>query len=170
MRLVRAYRPRVLVSYDDYGLYGHPDHIKAHQITVAAFDASGDPTRYPEYGPAWTPLKLYATAVPRSGFPELARRLQEAGIEVPSEVQTGPEERPFGTPDELITTSVDVSAYTGAKRRALQIHRSQVGDDFFFLKLPPDLFQEFFGWEMFTRLSSRVNAPIPEDDLFAGLR
>jgi len=73
VRLIRRHRPQVLVSYDANGSYGHPDHIKAHQTTWAAFDAAGDPDRYPDAGPAWQPKKLYQCGLARAQVPTVAR-------------------------------------------------------------------------------------------------
>ncbi len=80
VRLIRRYRPQVLVTYNADGAYGHPDHIRCHTVTWRAFDAAGDPTRYPDAGPAWQPLKLYATAWSRERFRELRERMAERGI------------------------------------------------------------------------------------------
>ncbi|MCC7104163.1 MAG: PIG-L family deacetylase, partial [Chloroflexi bacterium] len=81
--LVRQLRPQVMVTYDENGFYGHPDHIKTNRIAVAAFHAAGDRARYPALGEPWRPSKLYYTAVPRSRLRELPRRLRELGIEGP---------------------------------------------------------------------------------------
>jgi N-acetyl-1-D-myo-inositol-2-amino-2-deoxy-alpha-D-glucopyranoside deacetylase len=166
--LIRRYRPQVLITYDANGFYGHPDHIQAHRITVAAFDAASDPTRYPEQGLLpWAPSKLYYTTVPKSGIALLSERLRELDIEVPFEGDGEPE---FGTPDEEITAAIDARAFADAKREALAIHRSQVGVNHFFLRMPPPLWVEAMGTEYFVRARSTMPAPDREDDLFAGLR
>jgi N-acetyl-1-D-myo-inositol-2-amino-2-deoxy-alpha-D-glucopyranoside deacetylase len=167
--LVRCYRPQVLVTYDENGFYGHPDHIQANRVTVAAFQAAGDPTRYPELGlDPWAPSKLYYNAIPRSRMLEFIRRLADLEIEGPFDDEG--EANDFGTPDELIAATVDVRAYARVKREALAAHRSQVGPETFFLKLPLPIWDEAFGVEYFVRAASTVPAPTPEDDLFAGLR
>src|SRR5438132_4416694 len=107
VRIVRQERPQVVVTYDERGGYGHPDHIRAHQVAVAAFEAAGDRGRYPSAGPAWSPSKLYYVVVPRSAFAGFAERLREAGIELPFQRQTDAgEEPPFGVPDEVVTTRI----------------------------------------------------------------
>jgi LmbE family N-acetylglucosaminyl deacetylase len=170
--LVRRYRPQVLVTYDENGFYGHPDHIRANRITVAAFAAAGDPTRYPDQGlEPWAPAKLYYTTVPRSRFSTFAERLAAHGIEPPLRGNDGDvSSPPLGTPDELVTTMVDVSAQAGRKRRALWAHATQMGPNVFFAKMPPALFDELFGQETFQLVDSRVPTRPPETDLFAGLR
>jgi mycothiol S-conjugate amidase len=159
------------VSYDDNGFYGHPDHIRANRITVAAFEAAADPARFPEAGEPWQPLKLYYTAVPRSRIVEFGRRMQAAGIETGFESDgDATPDPPIGTPDELVTTYVDVSAQVDSKHRALLAHATQMGADVFFAKLDPPLFRELFSTETFQLVKSLRPTPEREDDLFAGLR
>jgi len=167
--LVRRDRPQVVVTYDERGFYGHPDHIRAHLITMAAFDAAGDPARWPEAGEPWRPAKLYYTAVARSAIREFGRLMREAGIEVPFE--DGEASEPgIGIADELITTQVDVSAHVERKRQALMAHASQMGPDVFFARMPPALFYRVFGRESFQLVRGPSGASGIEDDLFAGLR
>jgi LmbE family N-acetylglucosaminyl deacetylase len=150
--LMERYRPQVVVTYDENGGYGHPDHIQAHRITVAAVEATGIPS------------KLYYTAVPRARIAELFEFLRSTGADVGVELPPD-----FGTPDELITTVVDVSPYVEHKRKALEAHASQ-GDNIFLLRMPEDAQHRAFSEESFVRQLSRVAAPDHEDDLFAGLR
>ena len=172
VKVMRAEQPQVVVTYDERGGYGHPDHIRAHQVAVAAFDASGDASRFPDAGRAWTPTRLYYSVVPRSAMMRFMERLREAGIETPfsrPDSDVGPESAeppPFGVDDDLVTTTVDVSAYISEKRAALESHRTQMGPEQFFMKLPPDLFVEAFGRETFQRVAG--SGPTPETDLFDG--
>ena len=152
--LMERYRPQVVVTYDEYGFYGHPDHIQANRITLAAAEATGIPER------------VYYIAVPRSmlaGFADLAR---EHGIELPDPVENDAE---FGTPDELVTTYVDCTAYAARKYESLAAHASQA-DNIFFLNMGLELFTDVFGREMFVRAVDRTGTPVPEEDLFAGIR
>jgi mycothiol conjugate amidase Mca len=166
VEIIRRERPHVLVSYDEVGFYGHPDHIQANRITVAAWEAAGDAERYPELAlEPWSPLKLYYSTVPRSRWAEFPERLRAAGIELP-ELDEG---REWGTPDELVTTIVDAAQSVEKKRLALMAHRTQMGANVIFSRMPPWLFDELFGTESFVRVASRVEAPEREDDLLAGL-
>ena len=151
--LMEKYRPQVVVTYDENGAYGHPDHIQAHRIAVAAAKLTG------------VPRKFYYTAVPRSGVRTMMEQLRASGQDF------GGQEPPadFGTPDELITTVVDVMAYAERKRKALMAHASQ-GDNIGFLRMPEEVQRQMFGTESFVRVESAVEAPDREDDLFAGLR
>ncbi len=152
--LMEQYRPQVVVTYDENGFYGHPDHIQANRITLAAARATGIPD------------KLYYTAVPRSLIAGFGDLLAEQGIELPDEVGEDPD---FGTPDELITTEVDCTAWSDRKYDSLAAHASQ-SDNIFFLRMGRPLFAAVFAREMFVRVHDRTGAPVPEDDLFAGLR
>lgn len=172
VKVIRTEKPQVVVTYDERGGYGHPDHIRAHQVAVAAFAAAGDAVRFPAAGPAWAPTKLYYSVVARSAMLRFIERLREAGIETPfgrRDSETAPDEAdpPFGVDDDKVTTSVDVSAYIDAKHAALASHRTQMGPEMFFMKLPPDLFAEAFGRESFQRVAG--SGPTPEADLFADL-
>jgi mycothiol conjugate amidase Mca len=169
--LMRKYRPSVVVTYNENGFYGHPDHINAHRIAVRAYELAGDPAHAPdgEFAP-WSPLKLYYTAVPQSAMAEFGTRLREAGIDAPVPDATEAEPPSWGTPDELVTTVVDISAHVQQKRRALFCHATQMGPDVFFAKIPERLFGELFGREAFQLVNARIPSDVPEDDLFAGLR
>ncbi len=170
--LMREERPDVVVTYDENGGYGHPDHIRAHQVAVAAFEAAGDAGRFPEAGAAWSPAKLYYAVIPRSGFKRFAELLREAGIEAPFSAESeegGAAEPTFGVSDERVTTLVDVREYIDTKRSALAAHATQMGQEQFFMRLPPPLFKEIFGRETFQRMSGPTGNTTPEDDLFSGL-
>ena len=195
VELVRRYRPQVLVTYDENGFYGHPDHINANRITVGAFERAGDPAAYPEQRlEPWRPAKLYYTAVPRSRMAEFGRRLAEHGILPPmaedtaetsggdgaaargdaaqagGEAPAADEPIPMGAPDELVTTVVDVSAWVERKHRARWTHATQMGPEVFLARMPGALFDELFATESFQLVESTVPTRPPEDDLFAGLR
>jgi LmbE family N-acetylglucosaminyl deacetylase len=151
---MRQYQPQVIVTYDENGFYGHPDHIQANRITHAAMAEC----RIPD--------KLYYTAVARSLIKGFRDVLAEAGIESPVEVDENPE---FGTPDELITTTIDCSAVAGRKYASLGAHASQ-SENIFFLQMGEELFGRVMGHESFVRVFDNTDSPVPEDDLFAGLR
>ena len=171
VELVRKYRPSVIVTYNEHGFYGHPDHINAHRIAARAYQLAGDPAYRSEHGrEPWVPLKLYYTAVAKSAMAEFGARLREAGIEVPVDDGVESDAPDWGTPDELVTTVVDVSAHVAQKRQALFCHATQMGPEVFFAKLPEPLFDQLFSRESFQLVHSRVPAAPPETDLFSGLR
>jgi LmbE family N-acetylglucosaminyl deacetylase len=152
--LMEHYQPQVVVTYDEHGLYGHPDHVQAHRVTMAAAESTG------------VPAKLYYMAVPRSALAGFAEVMRQHGVEPPDPIEQDPQ---FGTPDELITTVVDCAGFTRAKYDSLAAHASQ-SDNVFFLDLGPDLFGEMMQREAFVRVRDRTGEPVPEEDLFAGFR
>jgi len=172
VELMRRERPDVVVTYDARGGYGHPDHIAAHQATVAAFDRAGDPARYPEQGlEPWQPRKLYYAAFPRSGLLRMRDEMRAHGIALPFPGSDDEEFDPssFTVPDDEITARVDVAPYVERKRAALLAHRTQIGAEHFTQLLSEDLARAMLGTESFTRARALVPAPLHEDDLFAGL-
>lgn len=156
--LLRHYRPDVVVTYDENGFYGHPDHIQANRITTAALAMV-------ESAP-----KVYWTTMPRSMMQRFGEFMREAD---PDFQEPDPEEAAamaeIGLPDEEITTWVDTTAFGGQKFDALAAHASQ-GENIFFLKMGQQRFTELMGVETFVRVQDTTDAPVPENDLFAGLR
>jgi N-acetyl-1-D-myo-inositol-2-amino-2-deoxy-alpha-D-glucopyranoside deacetylase len=168
----REVRPQVVVTYDENGGYGHPDHIQAHRVTVAAFDAAGDPSYAPELGEPWQASKLYWTAIPKS--------LLQAGIDALKEQgQAGffgvdsADDLPFGVPDEQVTTEVDGGAHLDAKVAAMRAHKTQIAVDGPFFALSNGVGQQAFGREHYILArGERGNGDGPdgrETDLFAGV-
>jgi N-acetyl-1-D-myo-inositol-2-amino-2-deoxy-alpha-D-glucopyranoside deacetylase len=156
--VVHEERPQVIVTYDERGGYGHPDHIRAHQVAVAAFTRTLDEPN----GPA----KLYYAVIPRSALRAFGERLRAAGLETPfSEIDDSA--MTMGVEDDRVTTTIDVSAYVATKRAALEAHATQMGPDEFFMKLPQELFAEAFGRETFQRMAGP--GPSSETDLFEGI-
>ena len=148
--ILEKYRPQVVVTYDDFGFYGHPDHIQAHRITVAALDALG------------SEAKLYFPTFRRSDMPAFLAALEEAGLE-PPEIDTDS----FGAPDEAIGATIDCVSQAPQKRAALEAHESQ-RENIPFLDFPLEVFEKAFGTEHFVR--ARPEAGPHETDLFAGVR
>jgi N-acetyl-1-D-myo-inositol-2-amino-2-deoxy-alpha-D-glucopyranoside deacetylase len=168
VRVIREVRPQVVVTYDENGGYGHPDHIQAHRVTVAAFDAAADPGRYPEAGEPWQPAKLYHTAVPVSVLREGWRALQALGEQAPFGV-TDPDELPFGDPDETVTTRIDARDHLDAKVAAMRAHATQIQVDGPFFALSNNVGQRAFGIEFYRLVRGTLGADGVEDDLFAGI-
>ncbi len=193
--LIRQYRPDVVTTYNDFGSYGHPDHIQVHRVTLPAFERAGDPAWYPEQlapehggtGPSiaegglepWAPSKLYEQAWDPEMRARMMEMLRERGIR---SFWDPPED---ATPEQLaqfeaymarmtidpatITTRVDVSAFAHERFAALACHATQISTDNPLFALGPEAWQELGGQEVFVRTASRVDTPLPEDDLFAGI-
>jgi N-acetyl-1-D-myo-inositol-2-amino-2-deoxy-alpha-D-glucopyranoside deacetylase len=169
VRVIREVRPQVLVTYDDNGGYDHPDHIQAHRVAVAAYDAAGDPGRYPDAGEPWQIAKLYETGVPKSVLRQGFEALQALGEETPFGVSS-PDDLPFGIPDELVTTNIDARDFLDAKLAAMRAHATQIAVDGPFFALSNNVGQRAFGIEYF-RLAKGdpVVEGTRETDLFEGL-
>jgi N-acetyl-1-D-myo-inositol-2-amino-2-deoxy-alpha-D-glucopyranoside deacetylase len=146
VRVIREVRPQVVVTYDENGGYGHPDHIQAHRVTVAAFDAAGDPGRYPDAGEPWQPAKLYYSTVPKSHLQAGIDALKEVGETLFEGVESA-DDLPFGVPDEVVTTEIDAREHLDAKVAALRAHRSQISVDGPFFALSNNVGQQAFGLE-----------------------
>jgi LmbE family N-acetylglucosaminyl deacetylase len=157
--LIELYRPQVVVTYTEDGGYGHPDHVRAHQVTRAAVEAAGIVS------------KLYYTAFPKSLARRVLAQMKAAGIDPweLGEVEFDPDNPPFGVPDELITTVVDVTGDMPAKMAAIRAHASQM-DNAFFAQLSDQVAPMVLGEEYFIRALDQSRAALPENDLFAGLR
>jgi mycothiol S-conjugate amidase len=168
VRLVREFRPHVMTTYDENGGYPHPDHIQCHRISVAAFDAAGDPDRYPEAGPPWQPLKLYYDQTfSKARTLALHQALLARGFESPyGEWLDRWEDRD----ERQITTRVMCADYFPVRDRALLAHATQVDPDGYWFHVPRDLQREAWPTEDFELARSVVDTEIPEDDLFAGIR
>jgi LmbE family N-acetylglucosaminyl deacetylase len=168
---IRRERPDVVVTFDQTGGYGHPDHVAIHYQTKAAFTAAGDPARYSEQIAAglapYRPHKLYYTAIPRRFFESLALKLQELGMADHPQVKAFLAE-PLGLPDEACTTDIDVRDYWQAKYAAWQCHATQLKPDSIFATLPPELMGDLQGWECFQLARSDVG-PDNHGDLMSGL-
>jgi N-acetyl-1-D-myo-inositol-2-amino-2-deoxy-alpha-D-glucopyranoside deacetylase len=168
--VIREVRPQVVVTYNEIGGYGHPDHIQAHRVAVSAYDAAGRPGRFPDAGEPWQPSKLYYTSFPKSVLAMAYERLKELGEEAPFGAAS-PEEMPFGDPDETVTTRIDASPYLEQKMAAMRAHATQIQVDGPFFALSNDVGQGLFAVEYY-RLIKGGPAPAlgqVEDDLFAGV-
>lgn len=156
--LIERHNPQVVVTYDDNGGYQHPDHLHASRAAVAAVAATG------------IPAKLYLTAWRRSGWREVWEALREQGVDVPDFDEMDPDtQRMIAESERRITTTVDIRAVLERKAEALRAHASQI-EDSWFSKIPAEIAARVFGLETFIRASDTTGAPVPEDDLFAGLR
>jgi LmbE family N-acetylglucosaminyl deacetylase len=159
-RLIRLERPEVLVTYDDNGFYGHPDHVRANQITLAALESLPPDSR---------PRRLYYTAYPHSAIVRHSHRLRASGITPPWNPDAG-QPPSFGTPDALITSQLDISDAVDRKLLALRQHASQLCPDFFVSQLSPSLFHELFAVESFCLAASRGSAPLWADELLGPIK
>jgi N-acetyl-1-D-myo-inositol-2-amino-2-deoxy-alpha-D-glucopyranoside deacetylase len=169
--VLREVRPQVVVTYDDFGGYGHPDHIQAHRITHYAVALAETTSFRPDLGQAWTVDKVYWTAFPRSILKAGIEAMRASG-EVDGFAAMDPDDLPFACDDDLVTTAIDAREQLPRKMGALRAHGTQVSVDGGFFALSDNVGSEAFGVEYY-RLAKGIAAPAAgadrEDDLFAGI-
>ncbi|HEU4491956.1 MAG TPA: N-acetyl-1-D-myo-inositol-2-amino-2-deoxy-alpha-D-glucopyranoside deacetylase [Jiangellales bacterium] len=168
--VLRETRPQVVVTYDDGGGYGHPDHVQAHRVTTYALALAAAPSYRPDLGDPWQVAKVYWTAVPRTVVEAGVQRVSGGGS--PFRVVPA-HELPYGVPDAWVTTRIDGSAHLAAKTAALRAHATQVLVHEPFFALSNEVGQVISGEEYFRRVQGPADASDSrtglEDDLFAGL-
>ena len=166
--VIRRTRPQVILTYhEDQTGYPHPDHLRVHDISVAAFDAAGDPDAYPGEGEPWQPLKMYYSVWSRARMLAMHEKFLELGLQSPYD------EKWFDRPshDDRITTRVDISAQADVRRDALLAHATQIDPNSpFWFGLPPEVARSVHPIEEYVLGRTLVDAPVPETDLFAGVR
>jgi mycothiol S-conjugate amidase len=172
VKVVRAFRPHVMITYDEQGGYPHPDHIRCHVVSMAAFEVAGDPDAFPEAGAPWQVLKLYY----HGGFS--AERLMAINEAVRARTGNGPfdewiarmQERQRPDRSGRVTTRIPVADYFPARDAALLAHETQIDPDSHWFAIPHDIEAEVWGTDDYELARSLVDSSIPEDDLFAGVR
>jgi mycothiol S-conjugate amidase len=172
VRLVRSFRPHVITTYDENGGYPHPDHIRCHEVSVAAYEAAGDPLAFPGAGAPWTPSKLYYhVSFDRTKIVALHEAALAEGLESPYSGErfaawlSGDD----GPSSPEITTRVECADYFGRRDDALRAHATQVDPDGRWFSLPLELQARVWPTEDFHLARTRVETTLPEDDLFAGI-
>jgi LmbE family N-acetylglucosaminyl deacetylase len=165
VELIRRIRPHVIVTYNERGFYGHPDHIMANRVTLRAFETAGDPLFESKEGlNPWHPTKLYYTATPVERLRMRYKMAQERGE------NPGFNPEVLGTPEEEITTIMDVREYLSQKVEAISCHQSQIGPNSFIRRLPKEWIEEALGYEYFVCVNGCNPSDRKETDLFEGLR
>jgi N-acetyl-1-D-myo-inositol-2-amino-2-deoxy-alpha-D-glucopyranoside deacetylase len=171
--IIREVRPQVLVTYDQFGNYGHPDHIQAHRVATYAASLAAVPSYRPELGEPWDIAKVYWGAMSLNRMREGLRRLRAAGDTTSFEGMDpdGPMP-PFMVPDDQLSAVVDANDFADAKMRAMKAHVTQIAVDGPFFALSNNLGNHVWGTEYY-RIAKGERGPLNEDgletDLFAGL-
>ena len=142
----------VLTVYDDHGGYGHPDHVQVHRVGVRAAELAGT-------------KRVYESTMDRDFIRDLMERRADELPDAP-DAPDAAQMDDFGSPTEIITTTVDVGAFVDQKRAAMAAHASQIPAESFFLAMPADAFRQAFGSEWFIR---RDRPDIRESWVFEGL-
>jgi mycothiol S-conjugate amidase len=165
--IIRRERPQVVLTYgDDQSGYPHPDHLRVHDVTMAAIPAAADPAAYPEAGEPWQVAKVYWSVWSRKRLEATHAAFLEQGLESPYSEEWFTRE----SQDHRITTSIDVDGLYAVKSAALRAHATQIDPTSpFWFGLPEEVAESIHPYEDYIRALSTVDAPLPESDLFAGL-
>ncbi|MDQ5824361.1 MAG: PIG-L family deacetylase [Chloroflexota bacterium] len=169
VRIIREFKPTVMVTFDPGGGYGHLDHVQIWRFSMEAFEAAADPARYPDAGEAWQTQRLFYNSFPRSQMEKFREAMENMDL------QSSYRDLSFeqkGLSDEEITNVVDVREWVAFKEKSLSMHATQMDPNSLFKKLPGDMLMELRATEHF---SLAKGTPLPDTpdargDLFAGLR
>jgi mycothiol S-conjugate amidase len=173
VRVIREFRPHVVLTYDESGGYPHPDHVKCHEVTIEAFDAAPDPDRYRDSGEPWQPLKLYYFATfHRERLTALHEEMQRRGLESPygEWLKRWQDRAGDQRPELAITTRVPCADYFGVRDQALLAHATQIDPQSSWFACPLEVQQAAWPTEDYHLARTLVDTELPEDDLFAGIR
>lgn len=170
VRVIREFRPHVITTYDENGGYPHPDHIRTHQVSMAAYEAAADHVQFPEEGEPWSISKLYY------GHGFLRRRMQLLQDEFAKNGEVGPFEKwlqhwdpehdPFAN---RVTTRIECADFFEQRDRALLAHATQIDPNGDFFRAPIEWQQRLWPTEEYELARSRVPVTLPETDLFTGV-
>jgi N-acetyl-1-D-myo-inositol-2-amino-2-deoxy-alpha-D-glucopyranoside deacetylase len=173
VEVIREVRPQVMVTYDQFGNYGHPDHIQAHRVAMYATQLAAVPSYRRDLGEAWDVAKIYWGAMSESRMRAGLRALREAGDTTTFEgMDPDGELGPFVTPDEDLAAAVDGSGYVERKMAALAAHATQITTDGPFFALSNNLGNQVWSTEYYRIAKGTPGEPGEdglETDLFAGL-
>lgn len=169
VRLIRSFKPHVVTTYDENGGYPHPDHIQCHNVSMLAFDAAGDPERYPDAGEPWQPLKLYY----HHGFHwDRMKALNDAmiarGLESPY-AERLEQWKPDPARERRVTTRIECAEFFPVRDRALLAHATQIDPDGSWFSVPLEVHQQAWPTEDYELARSLVDTTLPETDLFEGI-
>jgi len=171
VRLMREFKPHVVITYDENGGYPHPDHIRCHEVSVAAFDAAGDPDLYPEAGEPWLPLKLYYShGFSRKRMQAIHDALLTRGLESPYQEWLDKWDTERGDVADRVTTRVECGEYFEKRDAALLAHATQIDPNSRWFFVPLEIQREVWPYEEYELVRSLVDTTLPEDDLFSGIR
>jgi N-acetyl-1-D-myo-inositol-2-amino-2-deoxy-alpha-D-glucopyranoside deacetylase len=160
VKVIDEVKPHVLITYDEFGGYGHPDHIQAHRIAMAASEKS-----------QWQISKIYWNVMPRSVIQEGIDKMKELGSDFFGAESA--DDLPFAKDDSFVTTLIDGNSYVEQKMAAMRAHATQIAVDGPFFALSNNLGLQVWGHEYYTLVRGEKSEPFDnngrESDLFAGI-
>ena len=164
VKIILEIKPQVLITYDEFGGYGHPDHIKAHRVAMRAAEIAAIN--------GWKIKKIYWNTMPRSVIQMGIEKMKEVGSDFFGAESA--DDLPFAKPDELVTSVVHASEYVPQKLAAMKAHATQIAVDGPFFALSNNLGLSVWGDEYYTIVKGEKAAPFDENgrelDLFAGIK
>ena len=168
---MRAFRPHVVVTYDENGGYPHPDHIRTHEVSMAAYDAVGVAEQFPQAGAPWQPLKLYYLhGFSRGQLLALHEAILESGVSSPYvDWLEQLDQQQHDDVTDRITTRIHCADYFATRDEALKAHATQIDPHSHWFAVPLALQQKAWPTEDYELIRSQVDTMLPEDDLFAGI-
>ena len=168
VKIIREFRPQVIVTFDESGAYGHPDHIAIYRYTTSAFHAAADAVQYPDLGPAHSVSKLYYSSFPRSALRAIGEWMSTQNYEGSF---SGLDPEKLGMPDEQISVWLNVEPWREQKDRSRSMHRTQLDPNNLMAKIPEEIQQNWRSHECYQLAASRVGPDVPgENNLFARIQ
>ena len=168
VKIIREFRPQVIVTFDESGAYGHPDHIAIYRYTTSAFHAAADAVQYPDLGPAHSVSKLYYSSFPRSALRAIGEWMSTQNYEGSF---SGLDPEKLGIPDEQISVWLNVEPWREQKDRSRSMHRTQLDPNNLMAKIPEEIQRNWRNHECYQLAASRVGPDVPgENDLFARIQ
>lgn len=170
VKVIREFRPHVMTTYDENGGYPHPDHIKCHEVSVAAYEAAADPEQFPDAGEPWAVRKLYYShGFIRKRLVQFQDEYERRGEEFPMAEWLAKWKTEQGDLMARVTTQIQCGDYFPQRDDALRAHATQIDPNGSFFAVPLDIQQKIWPTEEYELAKTRVHTAIPEDDLFAGI-
>jgi len=168
VKIIREFRPQVIITFDESGAYGHPDHIAIYRYTTSAFHAAADAVQYPDLGPAHSVSKLYYSSFPRSALRAIGEWMSTQNYEGSF---SGLDPEKLGMPDEQISVWLNVEPWREQKDRSRSMHRTQLDPNNLMAKIPEEIQRNWRNHECYQLAASRVGPDVPgENDLFARIQ
>jgi len=168
VKIIREFRPQVIITFDESGAYGHPDHIAIYRYTTSAFHAAADAVQYPDLGPAHSVSKLYYSSFPRSALQAIGEWMSTQNYEGSF---SGLDPEKLGMPDEQINVWLNVEPWREQKDRSRSMHRTQLDPNNLMAKIPEEIQRNWRSHERYQLAASRVGPDVPgENDLFARIQ
>jgi mycothiol S-conjugate amidase len=170
VRVIREFRPHVMTTYDENGGYPHPDHIRCHEVSMAAYEAAADPEQFPDAGEPWKVQKVYYShGFIRKRLLQFQEEYDRRGEEFPMAEWLKKWKTEQGDLMARVTTQITCGDYFPQRDDALRAHATQIDPNGSFFAVPLEIQQKIWPTEEFELAKTRVTTSIPESDLFAGI-